>query len=537
MMDVKILVLAIGPDLQAGELVAAYAQNHGPMGTEVTFAALDGMTAYRGRFPLTAIKDVRDLLSDPERWSTILVVTGTFEHHPTQSGAAPATDLPKIPELEHLSNPSREHMHIILCSAMNYDGPFMISAPVVPEYGGSFWQASSVSGLMSVLKFIFRTDRTLAYAYLVEQTTVARDRLSDHDSLIEIRTQKVASPELLAARSPRRLFGLRRLISSQSTIGVESVGATFRRLPALLNWFGWWRNPTLGEQVQVEGAEPLARDLQCTVLAPPSARSAEEVLIQAMFHEAGDQEEQRAVTLAAAADPQAQLRSALQLGTLPEKEEIEVRVSGEGLHLDEPVKTFVWHGRMTPVSFTARVTKEAGARIVARVLVLYRGAPLGSAHFTIDVTEAPASGFREARLARYRTAFLSYASPDRTKVMHHYHLLRRIGCDVFQDVMDLDPGERWERKLYERIDDTDLFLLYWSSAAAKSEWVRREAEYALARQSEAQGERPDIVPMLLEGPPPPPVPPSLAQIHMNDPLRYVIAAQEAADATMTHALK
>ena len=46
----------------------------------------------------------------------------------------------------------------------------------------------------------------------------------------------------------------------------------------------------------------------------------------------------------------------------------------------------------------------------------------------------------------------------------------RLHFKYFQDVLDLEPGERWERALYRHIDESDLFLLFWSSNAKQSVW-------------------------------------------------------------------
>jgi hypothetical protein len=51
--------------------------------------------------------------------------------------------------------------------------------------------------------------------------------------------------------------------------------------------------------------------------------------------------------------------------------------------------------------------------------------------------------------------------------------------------------------------------------------VIREAEYALERRGD--GDTPDVVPVILETPPVLP-PPSLASIHFNDRIHYLIEA-------------
>ncbi len=104
-------------------------------------------------------------------------------------------------------------------------------------------------------------------------------------------------------------------------------------------------------------------------------------------------------------------------------------------------------------------------------------------------------------LHRYRQAFLSYSTEDRAEVLKRAQALKAARIGFFQALLSLEPGERWERRLYEEIDRCDLFLLFWSSHAARSEWVTREAEYALKRSNASDDHMPDIAPIILEGPP------------------------------------
>src|SRR5262245_65431847 len=112
------------------------------------------------------------------------------------------------------------------------------------------------------------------------------------------------------------------------------------------------------------------------------------------------------------------------------------------------------------------------------------------------------------RAGPYRYAFVSYAAEDRKEVLKRVQMLDATRTAFFQDVLSLDPGARWTKELYKRIDKCDLFLLFWSSAAKRSEWVIKEAEYALARQSSDPAGGPGIVPVILEGTPPVPPPAS-----------------------------
>ena len=78
-------------------------------------------------------------------------------------------------------------------------------------------------------------------------------------------------------------------------------------------------------------------------------------------------------------------------------------------------------------------------------------------------------------------------------------------------------------RLYLEIDRCDLFLLFWSSHAQSSRWVRNEVKYALSRQGPDELAPPEIRPVIIEGPPIPPPWPELAHLHFGDRLVYVMA--------------
>lgn len=265
----------------------------------------------------------------------------------------------------------------------------------------------------------------------------------------------------------------------------------------------------------------------CTAFAPSIVGREETFLIQTFLHPPGAFEAARA--LARDADPGANLRASQPLGPIGDGDPVEIRLDAPDLVCDEPVQSLTWRGRQTTAGFLARLRPGfAATDVFVRLRMVVAGAPYGSLAFGVKVVDQArrerAGG--ESRLARYRRAFLSYASEDRLPVLRHYQLLKRLGFEVFQDVMDIEPGARWEAELVARIGESDLFLLYWSRAALASDWVRREALIALGHRARSGDGRPDIVPILLEGPPPPAPPLELAAIHFNDPIRYVIAAVE-----------
>jgi hypothetical protein len=124
-----------------------------------------------------------------------------------------------------------------------------------------------------------------------------------------------------------------------------------------------------------------------------------------------------------------------------------------------------------------------------------------------------------------------YAAEDRAQVLDRVQMLRLMEIDYFQDLLSLDPGERWERELFRQIEESDLFLLFWSHHARASSWVRREALHALASGENDEFAPPQICPLILEGPPVAEPWEELAHLHFNDSPVYVRAGQLAADTT------
>jgi hypothetical protein len=125
---------------------------------------------------------------------------------------------------------------------------------------------------------------------------------------------------------------------------------------------------------------------------------------------------------------------------------------------------------------------------------------------------------------RFTRAFLSYAHEDRVEVLKRAQALRAAKIEVFQDLLSLSPGEEWRERLESEIDQCDLFLLFWSAAARRSEWVNREVDQAISVRERSDGSKPEIMPVILEGPPPPAPPERLKHLHFDDGLCYVIAA-------------
>jgi TIR domain len=267
--------------------------------------------------------------------------------------------------------------------------------------------------------------------------------------------------------------------------------------------------------------------VQCTVFAPPSTAPGDSILVQVFVHLPEKADDARAI--ASELDVDARRRAFRSLDApvrLGAQLDFELRLPG--LHVDDPVASLVWHRMTDAVQFGVAVPADTPARtVIGTVSVAVDSVPVGHIKFKLAITPEAAELQSEpqgADVCRYRFAFISYSSNDRSEVMRRVQLLSAVGIDFFQDLLSLEPGDRWAQRIELGIDECDLFLLFWSSEAKRSEWVRREVRHALARKRENDLRPPEIRPIVIEGPPIVEPWEELAHLHFNDRLLYFIGA-------------
>jgi hypothetical protein len=280
----------------------------------------------------------------------------------------------------------------------------------------------------------------------------------------------------------------------------------------------------------VKRAEPLGHAggdmVDCSVFAAPTVAPGEAFLVQVVAHllEQAD----LARTLAREFDQRAERRGFKTLAMEIERGgTLSFDLELPGLEIEDPNQMLVWQGVPQAVQFGVRVPDALGPQsIIGTLRVSFAAVPIGHIKFHVEVVQEHTLRPRRdsealGESARfYRLAFVSYASQDRTEVLKRVQMLSIVRIPFFQDVLDLEPGQRWERAVYRHIDESDLFLLFWSTAAKQSEWVRKEVQYALERKKGDAAAPPEIIPVPIEGPPPVPPPEELAALHFNDRLLY-----------------
>jgi len=326
------------------------------------------------------------------------------------------------------------------------------------------------------------------------------------------------------ARSTRRKLSGPLLLGVAAVAGIAVVGMTTgvveKLLAALAGYLGV--TPVMPG---VRPAEPeTGEDVDLSLFSRPSVGRGTQVLVQALLHlhEAID-----VTPTALMADPGAKLKARRSLLLpLATGDRVDLVIAVPGCGIEEPRETVIWRRQTTTAGFLIDVPADfAGDAVHVSVNAFRNGEPLGRIAFAMPV--AAATGEPEMRVMgdearRFSHAFVSYASVDRPIVIRYAHAWSVMRQSYFQDFLSLQPGDAWQARLVEEIDRSDVLVLFWSQAASRSDHVRREVEYALERRK--AGQAIEILPVIIDGPPPAAPPESLSSIHFNDRHAYVVAS-------------
>jgi hypothetical protein len=272
-------------------------------------------------------------------------------------------------------------------------------------------------------------------------------------------------------------------------------------------------------------------EVDCTVYAAGQASRGNSFLVQVFAH----LPEQTAALeqIAKEAEPEAKRRVVRTLEKQIQRgSRLTFNMTMPDQNIDEPSQSLIWRGKPASVQFAVTVPENFKPRdIICTIVVSESSIPIGHLKFTFKIVSAGSSAAMDSQpvpvgnLIRYQQAFISYASADRVEVLKRVQMLNASKVKFFQDLLTLEPGDLWEKSIYQYIDQSDVFFLFWSTAASKSRWVEKEIAYARERQAGNAAAAPEIVPILIEGPPPAKPPEQLSFLHFNDKFLYFLKAE------------
>jgi hypothetical protein len=110
------------------------------------------------------------------------------------------------------------------------------------------------------------------------------------------------------------------------------------------------------------------------------------------------------------------------------------------------------------------------------------GVRVAQVFFTLPVSANLAAEVALAVGTLFKSAFASYASRDRRRVLGRIQGIEKLGVKVFMDVHDLKPGAAYNQELFDTIDRSDVLYLFWSRRARQSAYVEREWRYGLEKR-------------------------------------------------------
>ena len=119
---------------------------------------------------------------------------------------------------------------------------------------------------------------------------------------------------------------------------------------------------------------------------------------------------------------------------------------------------------------------------------------------------------------RTHHVFLSYASPDRDRVLPFHDWLQSSGYPVWMDCRQLLPGQNWNLELLRAIDAAALIVIFLSSNSVQRRgYVQRELKIAMDHLQERLSDDIYLIPILLDDVPLPDHLRGIQAISASDP--------------------
>ncbi|MCL1857657.1 MAG: RyR domain-containing protein [Oscillospiraceae bacterium] len=147
--------------------------------------------------------------------------------------------------------------------------------------------------------------------------------------------------------------------------------------------------------------------------------------------------------------------------------------------IEDACQEFRWEGTVCKAIFQVFLPRTCEKeQILLKSRIYADNVLICTLSTALDVEKANPKPVVETK--RINRAFVSYASKDREAVLHVVEGIQHTApwINIFLDVLSLRSGE-WESQLYNEIDLSDVFYLFWSRYAKESLYVEKEWRYAL----------------------------------------------------------
>lgn len=255
-----------------------------------------------------------------------------------------------------------------------------------------------------------------------------------------------------------------------------------------------------------------ADDVQFSVLAPKRFKKGEYTIIDIFMYD----NEHKDIVLVSNVDNLFGVTTSgfhhVEQGT-----SISIQLYSPDIEIEDNVETLTWNGKYLRFQFGVYLPEGYPKEQLFFTAHIYFNSVIVSTLKFEAQCVCPKKQMLHLDRIDYSSAFVSYASQDRKRVISIVQGMRKVRPDmeIFLDIDYLRSGDYWEDIIKDEICKRDILFLCWSASARNSAWVDMEWRYAL-QQKGLDG----IEPIPLESPKKCPPPKELESMHFNDRALY-----------------
>lgn len=272
---------------------------------------------------------------------------------------------------------------------------------------------------------------------------------------------------------PRIICGTAVCCMSEGVVGQLLIGYIYGAIGGVVNTrmsSPNWRNAKVSDA-----------KVYTSVFAPAEIAPKQHLMIQVYLHL--PEETEKVKSLASEADKNAERRGYEPL-EVPLKKgdnvEIELNVNGDSL-LYNCRKSVIWQGSFVKRSFDFVVPADINVYELSNSVNIYvNGAIAGELIFLTSIVDSPRQLNTNVYARQTKKLFISYSHKDIALAEKIAKIHEALGIDVFFDKHRLKAGYIYSEEISKFIKAADTFVLCWSENAAKSDYVEKERQEALA---------------------------------------------------------
>jgi hypothetical protein len=147
------------------------------------------------------------------------------------------------------------------------------------------------------------------------------------------------------------------------------------------------------------------------------------------------------------------------------------------------IQTVYWNGSMANISFRVLPTNLVHTSVYSVCKISVDGLAIGHVFFKLGVDQSSTPDEKKLSWARaIKTAFASYTSKDRRRVLARVQGIEKLGVKVFVDTHGVRSNDQYKKRIFEAIDSADILYLFWSRHAKHSNWVDQEWRYGFRQK-------------------------------------------------------